>query len=304
MQVRTLKTLIFVGLAFGLSWTVAGLFVLIGGQWATPDSIPMALLYMFMPALAAVLVKGPICREPLSELGVSLRLNRWYLVAWLLAPLAAFAATGVSLAFPEVSFVTDLSGIHERMERVLSPAALAEGRTSSTDLPLHPFWLGLIQGLLAGPTLNAVAGFGEELGWRGFLDRELSDLGFWRSSWLIGAIWGLWHAPLILFGHNYPEHPEAGVVMMVVFCLLWSPLFSYVRKKAASVVAAAVLHGSINATVGVALMPLRGGSDLIVGATGLAGLIVLAALNIGLYALLKRQQHGPPRPAPILQGRI
>ena len=48
------------------------------------------------------------------------------------------------------------------------------------------------------------------------LQRELAELGLWKSSWVIGVIWGFWHAPLILQGHNYPQHPWAGVFMMTV----------------------------------------------------------------------------------------
>ncbi len=138
-------------------------------------------------------------------------------------------------------------------------------------------------GFVAGITINAIAGFGEELGWRGFLQRELGYLGFWKSSILIGLIWGIWHAPIILQGHNYPEHPQAGVLMMIIFTLLLSPIFSYIRLKAKSVIAAAVIHGSLNATVGLPLMVIKGGNDLIVGVTGLAGFIALALSNLALF---------------------
>ena len=149
--------------------------------------------------------------------------------------------------------------------------------------PLHPFWIGLLQGLIAGITINAVAGFGEELGWRGFLQKELGYWGFWKSSIIIGLVWGIWHAPIILQGHNYPEHPQAGVFMMIIFTLLLSPIFSYVRLKAKSVIAAAIIHGSLNATIGLPLMVIKGGNDLTVGATGLAGFIALALANVGIF---------------------
>ncbi|MFH1484694.1 MAG: CPBP family intramembrane glutamic endopeptidase, partial [Chloroflexota bacterium] len=140
-----------------------------------------------------------------------------------------------------------------------------------------------IQGLVAGVTINAVAGFGEELGWRGFLQKELGFLGFWKSSAVIGVIWGVWHAPIILQGHNYPQHPQVGVLMMIVFTLLLSPIFSYARLKAKSVIAAAIIHGSLNGTVALSIMLIVGGDDLTVGVTGLAGFIVLALVNVALF---------------------
>jgi len=136
---------------------------------------------------------------------------------------------------------------------------------------------------VAGITINAIAGFGEELGWRGLLQKELGYLGFWRSSAVIGIIWGIWHAPIIIQGYNYPQHPLAGVFMMTVFTLLLSPIFGYVRLKARSVIAAAIIHGSLNATAGLAIMVVAGGNDLMIGVTGLAGFIVLLIVNIAIF---------------------
>jgi membrane protease YdiL (CAAX protease family) len=145
---------------------------------------------------------------------------------------------------------------------------------------VHPFWLLVGQGLIASVTINAVAGFGEELGWRGWLWRELAGFGFWRASWLIGLIWGVWHLPLVLQGLNYPSHPVAGIGMMTAWCILLSPLFSYIRLRTGSVVGAAVFHGAFNAFGGLALLLTTGGGDLLAGAPGLAGFIVLAILNL------------------------
>ncbi len=71
--------------------------------------------------------------------------------------------------------------------------------------------------------------------------------------------------------------------MMTVWTVLLAPIFSYIRLKAKSVIAAAIVHGSLNGTVGIAVMMVKGGSDLTVGVTGLAGFIVLAAVNTGIY---------------------
>jgi membrane protease YdiL (CAAX protease family) len=179
---------------------------------------------------------------------------------------------------------------------MVPPETLEEMRAQSAALPVHPLWLALVQALIAGPTINAVFGFGEELGWRGLLLRELAPLGFWRSSYLIGLIWGLWHAPLILRGTNYPQHPELGVALMTVFTMLLAPLMSYVTLRANSVIAAAIFHGTLNASAGMALLPLKGGSDLTVGMTGLSGLVVLAIANLGVWVILRSEnQHAGPK---------
>ncbi|MFQ6072628.1 MAG: CPBP family intramembrane glutamic endopeptidase, partial [Methanosarcinales archaeon] len=238
--------------------------------------------YMFVPMTAAIIVQK-LYRESVKDLGVSFKFNRWWIVAWLLPPVIAFATLAVSLLFPSVEYSPEMAGMFERLREVLPPETIEQMRNQIKTLPIHPIWIALVQGLIAGITINAVAAFGEELGWRGFLQKELGYMGFWKSSAIIGIIWGFWHAPLILQGHNYPQHPVEGVFMMTVWTLLLSPIFSYIRIKARSVIAAAIIHGSLNATVGLAIMVVKGGSDLTIGVTGLAGFIVLAIVNLSIF---------------------
>ena len=278
------KAFIFVGLTFFLSYLLIFLYLATGGKWVMPGSLIIATAYMFIPMVVAIIVQKYILGEPVKgPLGISFKLNRWFLVAWLLPAVIAFVTLGVSLLFPGVEYSPEMAGIFERFESVLTPEQLQQMKNQADSFPVHPIWIGLLQGLIAGITINAVAGFGEELGWRGFLQKELGYLGFWKSSIVIGLVWGLWHAPIILQGHNYPEHPQAGVFMMILFSLLLSPIFSFVRLKAKSVIAAAIIHGSLNATVGLPLMIIKGGNDLIVGVTGFAGFIVLSLTNLGLF---------------------
>lgn len=279
------KSLLFIGLTFFASWLMAILFFVFGGQSYTPAFYVMCICYMFMPMIMAIIVQKFVYKEAIKEpLGISFRLNRWFLVAWLLPPIITVAAIGVSLIFPGIEFVTnsETSRIFEHLSN-LPPEHLEEMKQQTSVLPFHPFWFALLTGLIAGITVNAVAGFGEELGWRGLLQGEFRFLGFWQLSIIIGFIWGIWHAPIILYGHNYPKHPVAGVFMMTILCVLLSPIFSYVRLKAKSVIAAAIIHGSFNATAALALVVVKGGSDLTVGITGLAGFIALAIINFGIF---------------------
>jgi len=203
----------------------------------------------------------------------------------MLPPLMAFATLGVSLLWPGVGYSPEMEGMLERYKSILPPEQLEQMRNQIAAKPVHQIWLGLIQGLIMGVSINAVAGFGEELGWRGFLQKELNCMGFWKSSLLIGFIWGIWHAPIILQGYNYPQHPVLGAVMMTALGVLLGPIFSYLRVKAGSVIAAAIAHGTFNATAGLSVLVVRGGSDLIIGGTGIAGLIVLAFVNLAIFAL-------------------
>ena len=284
MHPNNRKALIFISLTFVLSYLLIFLYLALGGKWIMPGSLIVATSYMFVPLLVTIIVQKIMYKEPMKEpMGISFKVNRWFLVAWFLPVIIAFATLGVNLLFPGVEYSPEMAGIFERFESTLSPEQLQQMKDQINAYSFHPIWIGLLQGLIAGITINAIAAFGEELGWRGFLQKELGYLGFWKSSVAIGLIWGVWHAPIILQGHNYPEHPQAGVFMMVIFTLLLSPIFSYVRLKAKSVIAAAIIHGSLNATVGLPLMVLKGGNDLTIGVTGLAGFLVLALANFGLF---------------------
>ena len=288
------NTLVFIGITYLLSWLLAGISYLLGVRYNTPASFIMATGYMFVPMIVAIFMQKAVLKEPLKKpMGLSFRLNVWWIVAWLLPPALSFATIGVSLLFPSVEYSPQMAGILQRFRSLIPPEQLEEIEHQMVQARIHPLWTGLLQGLVVGPTINAVAGFGEELGWRGFLQKELKTLGFYRSSILIGLIWGVWHFPIILQGHNYPEHPLPGAFMMIGWCILLSPIFSLVRLRTDSVIAAAVLHGSLNATVGLALMIVEGGSDFLIGVTGLAGFFVLIVANIVLL-LQDRFLSGEP----------
>jgi hypothetical protein len=153
---------LFIGITYALSWSIIILFLSLGVRWGTPISMVVGIVLMFMPMTSAILVQKVICKEPLAKpLGISFRLNRWWLVAWLLPPLIALATIGVSLFIPGISYSPEMTGFFERFEGIIPPEQLEQMKEHLAALPIHLFWIGLIQGLFAGITVNAVAGFGE-----------------------------------------------------------------------------------------------------------------------------------------------
>jgi membrane protease YdiL (CAAX protease family) len=84
---------------------------------------------------------------------------------------------------------------------------------------------------------------GEEFGWRFYLqDRLFPLLGGYKGVLVLGIIWGLWHAPLIAFGFNYPGQPILGIVTMVLLTIVLAVIFSYAVLKTRSVWVAVLLH--------------------------------------------------------------
>ncbi len=279
------KTTLFLLLTFVISFALAGAFKVIG--WSYNDNLYFTILgviYMFIPALCVVLVEKVIHKEKLNpNLLISFKFNKWFLYAWLIMPAISFLALGISLLLPGVSYSGDMSGMIQRYESLLPPEQIEQMKIALKNMPANPLLLTTIQGLIAGVTINAVAAFGEELGWRGFLLKEFKAMRFMKASLIIGFIWGIWHAPLILMGHNYPQHPVTGVLMMTILCILLTPLFLYVTIKAKSVIAAAIIHGTLNGTAGISIIVISGGNDLTTGVTGLAGFIALILALIILY---------------------
>jgi membrane protease YdiL (CAAX protease family) len=270
-KVSVHKVLTFLGLAFGISWMGAIVFALTGVELGSlRGTVLVVVVYMWAPAVAAILVQRWHGESIRAGCGLRRGRLRWVALAWV-TPVGLLALTiGIGVLFPDVSFTTDygayLRGLGLPEDQIEASLAVLEG------LPVPPVVFLVGQGLVAGLTINAVAALGEELGWRGLLLRELSPLGFWRLSLLTGVVWGVWHAPLIVQGHNFPDAPFAGIVVMTGWTVVASPLFTYLTVRAKSVLAATLLHGSFNAVASLSLVYLTGAGNLLVGPVGIAGI--------------------------------
>jgi membrane protease YdiL (CAAX protease family) len=287
------KALVFLALAYALAWSLGLGFFALGGRVDSGAFVAIALLYMFAPAAAAVITEKLIWKEPWRDLGLRVPRLPWLLIAVLLPVFLVVVALALSLALPGVSLMTGLDALVGALAKKLPAQQITDlhGQLEQTFLakPGVLLLVSFMQVLIAGPSINAVAALGEELGWRGLLLRELEPLGFWRSSLVIGFFWGLWHLPLIAAGYNYPGHSVAGPIMMIVLTILLSPLIGYVRLRAQSVFAAAVFHGTFNAAATLVIF-IKGGNAFTVGITGAAGLITLLLADAALWLYLQR--HG------------
>ncbi|MGQ9518230.1 MAG: CPBP family intramembrane glutamic endopeptidase, partial [Anaerolineae bacterium] len=114
-------------------------------------------------------------------------------------------------------------------------------------MPAPLLWfIVALQAVIVGPFLGLMFAFGEEYGWRGYLQSELIRLGRVRGMLVIGVIWGLWHAPVIAMGHNYPGYPVAGIFLMTAYTVGLAIILGYAVLKSGSVWLAAFLHAVNN----------------------------------------------------------
>lgn len=135
----------------------------------------------------------------------------------------------------------------------------------------------LLLAIIGGPLGSLATTFGEEYGWRGFLQRELFILGPRISALIVGIIWGLWHIPIIKSGvHTYPP-TILGYSLAFIFFILWGYIQSYAVIKTKSIWVAAFLHGLVNNVYAFSLNYIvRPDNKLFSFGLGTYGLICLA----------------------------
>ena len=154
--------------------------------------------------------------------------------------------------------------------------------------PLLGFFAMLGQAIIGGSTISLPFMFGEEFGWRGLMLKETRSLGFLKANGFIGLVWGLWHFPIILMGHNYPHHPYTGMIMMCLFTMSVSPLFAYARLKTKSILGACMMHGMLNASGALYALYIANGNELYSFIAGWAGIIAGIVLTICILLFDKK----------------
>ena len=205
----------------------------------------------------------------------------WIVIATLCMMMPLIAS--MSCLLPGMHFTTESPLMTELLDKI--NAALPSGKTISPTI----FLLAQVaNGFIAGITINALFAFGEEIGWRGYLLKLFTGQRFLPTAIIIGTIWGLWHMPLILMGHNFPDHPVIGVFVMTIACICLAPIVQFIRLKSGSVVAAAIFHGSFNAFGTFVPLFFEHTDDLLSGPMGLAG-IVTSIVGLGVLHLTDRR---------------
>jgi uncharacterized protein len=126
---------------------------------------------------------------------------------------------------------------------------------AAANLPTTVLYLSMLLNIVViGPFIGLTISFGEEYGWRGFLQTELNKLGRIRGTFLLGMIWGIWHWPVIWMGYNYPGQPVLGSLFMVAYCIILAYFLAYAVFKSKGVWTAAYLHALNNQTLSFFLM--------------------------------------------------
>jgi uncharacterized protein len=283
MMSTTNKSIIFLGLAFAISWAIV-IGAHFAGLSANPRTVlPVLAAMMTGPAISALICVFAFEKGRRAEaLGLKFKPNIWWLWAWLIPVALAFLSVVATVLLSDRTYVDIGDATRQVAEAQGQDLSQAPAFVLSTA-----FIVGV--GAVFGSLINApILTFTEELGWRGYLHDLWRPSGFWRASLSTGAVWGLWHAPAIyLYGLNYPANRELGLGLFVIFCMLMSPIMTLVRDRAGSVWAAGIFHGTINALGGLTIAALSSSTFPWNGIVGIGGFIALA-LGVAVVFVLQR----------------
>ena len=275
----------FLAITFAVTYAIEGALIACGFRITRLPALYGQLIIMavmWVPALATVLTVRFVTREGFGI--ANLRLGPWkpYLASGLLVPLCFVLIYGLTwllgLGQPDWKLTQFLA-----MIRTAPGAHLA--RVPSPGLVL-PALFGAT--LVFSPLLNGLFGFGEELGWRGYLLPKLMVLGKPRAYLLVGGVWGLWHLPLVWIGFTYPGQPVLGSLAFLALTISLGVYLNELTLRHRSSILAGWVHGVFNSQklgVWALLFPVR--NPLLSGFAGLVGILVW--LSLGLWEMRRHR---------------
>lgn len=282
------RLIIFTILSLLLGWTAFLSIPLKGHTYGDQTSIIFLTVAMFTPALSSVLTRL-LTKEGFGDM--YLRPNfRGHFKEYLLVyfgPTILLFLSGILyfLIFPKM-----FDPQFAELNNLIVESGPAE--TSIVTMVLIPVLLVV----LIGPIINIIPTLGEELGWRGYLMPKLRETCSDRTAVVItGAVWGFWHLPAIVMGHNYGTdyvgYPWLGVLAMIAFCMVLGIIEGYATIKTNSVIPAAMIHSTLNAGAALPIMVAKSGYNTLIGpaVTGLVGGIPFIVVAILLFLKLNQK---------------
>lgn len=205
----------------------------------------LAPIIMFLPAILAIFIIM-ITKEGLKSINWKIGKPIYLLYAAFIPSVLALGAIFLisSFGWGEISHFRI---VDYKIEISKGRFILGHGSQS-----MGFFFLNYLLTTIVFSLISGVLAFGEELGWRGYLQNKLINKKgpFWGII-ILGLIWGFWHFPIILNGYNYPETPILGAFILFPITTIFASFFlAWLTLKAGSFWPAVIAHGSVNAFIG------------------------------------------------------
>ena len=274
------RIVIYVALAYGLAWALwfAVVYPMVnGGGLGTSMQLAIAA-GMFAPAIAAALTRL-ITKEGFKDAWIKPRAFkktwRYYVLAWFGPLVLVLAGAALYFLINPADFDPSMSYVIQAMREQAEAMGV---EMNIDDEAIRLTQIASLATLVIAPAINAVTCFGEEWGWRGYLLPHLLERFSIIPTLLIsGIIWGIWHAPITLIGHNYglgyAGYPFTGIAAMCLFCIVLGVFMSYITLRTGSCLPAVFAHGMVNGSAAAGIIFSATGGNPFVGPapTGILG---------------------------------
>ena len=254
------------------------------------------LLYSWGPGLAVLVMRRGMEGRSMERYGWSRKhmTFRWWFTAMFLPFFVIMGILGLTFVLGNVFHLPGFGQV------VLGDSAFGH----ELSLWFSPYWemlqnnimmpneywvlvvLILVFGTILGATTNLFFNLGEELGWRGFMVREMRQYGFIGSNFVIGGLQGLWTLPLIF--HFLPDVGDQlfqSIFVMVGYSVSVAFVLAYLSLKSKSVYTSAIFSGVMNNIGAVTFFFIWGEDPLIGSAKGLIGMFVMLGITFLILRL-------------------
>lgn len=232
------RLLIYLAFSFALVWVPMIIYFATGGKYDSPMMNLILAYSMLCPSLAVLLTRKitkegiPLVGKDSLQLGINLKNKRWI---WFLL---GFVAPVIYWDLGQLVFMA------------IFPETYNPAGFDAVGLPRIALLLLPIFGWVTG-IVGSIGALGEEVGWRTYLYPKLEELMGPVGSVIVGGIiWGVWHYPAILQGHNFGTDywgaPWSGFFEFTFSCVTMGALLYLVTKKTGSIWPASIMHAVNN----------------------------------------------------------
>ncbi|MEM2849709.1 MAG: CPBP family intramembrane glutamic endopeptidase [Candidatus Bathyarchaeia archaeon] len=210
---------------------------------------------------------------------------------YLLSPFMVYLALGVYIAIASSVGLFDFSAYVELIaEEIVKTSGLTKEQV--INLATSSAFTQIASAYLAAITVNVIFALGEEIGWRGYLYNLLGSKPTFKTTLIVGTVWGLWHASAtVLLGYNYQINRLVGIVFFTVLTVLFTyPQLLLTYKAEGNVLPASSLHGAVNALWGLTVIATRLPKEFgeIVLGLGITGIITWIIIDLTFYIVVRK----------------
>lgn len=236
MDSRVKGIAVYLVLAFTIAWIPLAIQWAVGlrgpgDEAAFFDYVVFLLITLptsFGPAIGAFVVRKWVTREGFVDAGLSLKLLKewkYYLFSLIYPYFVVVGATTLAMitsaAQPDISKLTVVSLLQVTLIAVISAPIV----------------------------------WGEEFGWRGFLQVRLFADQPVKAAIATGLIWAVWHYPMILMGFLFSGNP-LGLLLYPINMCITSVIYGWLFLRSGSIWTVSLAHAAGNTMINPLLASL------------------------------------------------